>query len=139
MFSRKPDPVSANTEPVKILKNGDIKISAGSVEEAKLAIKQLKLHKKEYQLQKKAVGTQITQIRAQYRMESTQRGSMMLGGGGLGKFVRIFQRANRDTARLTKENRIVPLEQEKQRLDLLLMRIDDAIIKLEQYVNNPDL
>lgn len=125
----------SSAELVTVLKNGDIKISVGSIEEAKLAIKQLNIHKKQLGIQKKEVSSQITQVRSQYRVASAQRGSMMRGGGTVGKVVRIFQRANRDTARLNKENTIVPLEQEKQRIDVLMMNIDSAVLKLQQYIN----
>jgi sorbitol-specific phosphotransferase system component IIBC len=134
VFSRKDIQTQTSNEPVTILENGDIKISACSAAEAKIAIKQLKIHKKQIDLQKKEIVSRITQIRAQHRVAAAQRGSMVRGGGTVGKVVRIFQRANRDTARLNKENAIVPLEQEKQRLDMLMRNIDSAIIKLQQYI-----
>lgn len=126
--------LKSDKELVRVLDNGNIQIDVGSAAEAKLAIKQLRLHKKQLRLDKKAIAARIAQIRSEYRTESASRGSMFRGGGGLGKFIRGVQRANRDGARSSKENAIAPLEREKMNIDRLLADIDAAIIKIEKYI-----
>ena len=50
---------------VKIADNGELRVSARTVAEAKIAIKELKLKKKEYALVKREISQQQKQIRAE--------------------------------------------------------------------------
>ena len=86
----------------------EIRVNTSTVAEAKFAIKELKLKKKEYSLQKRAVTDKQKEIRAQYTDEVRSRGSMMRGGGGLGKFVRAVQSASRDSKRAQLANALAP-------------------------------
>jgi hypothetical protein len=110
----------SNHHAVQVLENGDIKIQAKNIDEAKVAIKELKLRKKQLALSKKELSNQIAQIRANYRLESAKRGSMMRGGGGLGKFVRGMEQINRNAARIQKEKSIDPLEKQKAHMDNII-------------------
>lgn len=119
---------------VRFYDNGDIQLNIRSVTEAKLAIKELKLRKKEINAEKKEVNARISEIRSAYRQQSTERGSMMRGGGGIGKFARAIQRSTSDASRQNKERAIAPHEQRKLQLDRMIVAIDNAIIQTERYI-----
>jgi hypothetical protein len=112
----------------------EIRVNTSTVAEAKFAIKELKLKKKEYSLQKRAVTDKQKEIRAQYTDEVRSRGSMMRGGGGLGKFVRAVQSASRDSKRAQLANALAPYENQKQDIDAILRAIDSAILQVEAAI-----
>ena len=70
-----------------------IKCVAETVDQGRLAIKELKLKKKEFGLMKREVVARQKEIRAAYTHKIRTRGSMVKGGGGLGKIFRAFQTA----------------------------------------------
>lgn len=74
-----------------IADNSELSVSARSVAEAKIAIKELKLKKKEYALVKREISQQQKQIRAEYTDRVRQRGSKLRGCGSIGGFVRTVQ------------------------------------------------
>ena len=85
-------------------------------------------------LERKEVVAQQQAIRAAYTDKIRRQGSMMRGGGGLGKFVRNFQHANRDADKRQLANLLTPLDQQKARCDAMLQGIDQSILKAEIYI-----
>jgi len=94
---------------VTVTDDGKLYISARSVAEAKVAIKELKLKKKEYALVKREISQQQKQIRAEYTDQVRQRGSKVRGGGSIGRLVRTVQTINRDSDRRTLAQELAPL------------------------------
>lgn len=111
-----------------------VSVNANSLAEAKLALKELKLKKKEFGIMKREVNERQKQIRASYTEEVRTRGSMVRGGGGLGKFFRAVQTASRDGKRAQLASALAPLEQEKQRIEAMIRAIDSATIQVESYL-----
>jgi len=116
------------------LANGDIHISIESVPEAKLAVKQLKLKKKEFALDKNAVTTELSRMRAEHQIHLGNQGSMVRGGGNLGKTIRTVQHISRDTAKQSYVNALAPLERQKTAIEQHMLKIDDAVMQLERYI-----
>lgn len=117
-----------------VYKDANVTVESNSVKDAKLSIKELRLKKKELGIQKKEVSSQISEIRSAYRVKSANRGPMVRGGGKVGGFFRLFQRANRHADRSNKENNIASLEEVKTKIDTLINSVDKAILALEKYV-----
>jgi hypothetical protein len=111
-----------------------VHVRANSTSEAKIALKELKLKKKECSLFKREINEKQKVIRASYTDEVRTRGSMLRGGGGLGKFVRLFQTVSRDDKRSQLAIALAPLEQEKQSVESVIHAIDSAIIQVEAYI-----
>jgi len=122
-----------NTSYVQIA-GTTVNVNANSVVEAKLALKELKLKKKEFGLMKRGVNERQKQIRASYTQEVRNRGSMVRGGGGVGKFFRAVQTISRDTKRAQLAAALAPYEQEKQRIESMIQAIDSAIIQVESHL-----
>ncbi len=118
---------------IKIIGN-QVQVNTSTIAEAKLAIKELKLKKKEYSLQKRAINEEQKRIRAQYTEEVRSRGSMMRGGGGLGKFVRAVQSVSRDSRKAQLASELAPHEKRKQDIEAMMRAIDSAIIQVEAAV-----
>jgi hypothetical protein len=114
--------------------DGSINVSCSSVAEAKLAIRRLKLKKKEYALNKKEIMTELARLRAEHQINLGRQGSMMRGGGSIGKFVRDMQHMSRDRAKRNYVSELDPLEKKKTALARRMMIIDDAVVQVEQYV-----
>ena len=114
--------------------NSTAHVKASSISEAKLALKDLKLKKKEYALLKRELNEKQKEIRASYTDEVRTRGSMLRGGGGLGKFVRFVQTASRDGKRSQLAVALAPLVQEKQSIESLIHAIDLASLQVESYI-----
>lgn len=119
---------------VTITENGELHISAQSVAEAKLVIKELKLKKKEYALVKREISQSQKQIRADYTDRVRQRGSKFRGGGSIGRFVRTVQTINRDADRRTLAQELAPLEQQKNGVEGIINAIDQAILQVEKFI-----
>lgn len=64
---------------VTITDDGELRVSARSIAETKIAIKELKLKKKEYALVKRKIHQNQKQIRAEYTDRVRQRGSKFRG------------------------------------------------------------
>ena len=130
--------MAAPNQPLVTITSTEVKVSARDTAEARLALKELKLKKKEVALQKKRVMADMKAIRASYTDEVRRRGSMMRGGGGAGKVVRLFQTGSRDARRRQLATDLAPLETEKQRLESMTTTIEGILVKLEQYIlSNP--
>lgn len=114
--------------------DGSISISVKSVGEAKIALKELKLKKKELQVQKKEIAEQIRQIRAAYTDANLRRGSKMRGGGWVGKVVRAWQTAERDSSRQNLASAIAPFEERKQWIENALIKVDKATLLIESFI-----
>jgi hypothetical protein len=117
---------------VTITADGDLRVSARSVAEAKIAIKELKLKKKEYALVKREITQRQKQIRAEYTDSVRQRGSKFRGGGSIGRLVRTVQTINRDADRRTLAQELAPLEQQKNGVEAIINAIDQAILQVEK-------
>ncbi len=118
-------------EFVQISSGGKISVIASNATEAKFAVKELRLLRKSFALQKRAILDQQKEIRANYTHHVRRRGSMVRGGGGLGRFVRIVQSAGRDSTRSQLARQLQPLENEIQRLNHALTHIDSLIVQVE--------
>ena len=129
-----PDMSSNQNSFVKFTDDGELCISASSVAEAKIAIKELKLKKKEYALVKREISQQQKQIRAEYTDQVRQKGSKFRGGGGIGSFVRTVQAISRDATRRSLAQDLAPLEQQKSAVEAIIDTIDQAILKVERFV-----
>jgi hypothetical protein len=114
--------------------DGDLRVSARSVAEAKIAIKELKLKKKEYALIKREISQKQKQIRAEYTDNVRQRGSKLRGGGGIGSFIRTVQTISRDADRRSLAQELAPLEQQKNTVDAMTNAINRAILKVEKII-----
>jgi hypothetical protein len=119
---------------VTIDADGDLRVSARSVAEAKIAIKELKLKKKEYALVKREISQKQKQIRAEYTDNVCQRGSKFRGGGGIGSFVRTVQTISRDADRRSLAQELSPLEQQKNTVEAMMNAIDRAILQVEKII-----
>jgi len=117
-----------------ITDDGELRISAQSVAEAKIAIKELKLEKKEYALVKREISHQQKQIRAEYTDTVRQRGSKFRGGGSVGHLVRTVQTINRDADRRNLAQQLAPLEQQKNAIDATINAIDQTILQVERFI-----
>lgn len=118
------------SEYVQISEN-EIRFHADNAAESKLAIKELKLKKKEFSVLKQTVVAEQKRIRAQYTAELRTRGSMVRGGGGVGRFVRSVQSVSRDSRRAQLARDLAPVEKKKQKIEATMRAIDQAIIQLE--------
>ena len=114
--------------------NGEFKYSASSVAEARQVLTEIRLKKKELQLAKRELTEKKREIGAEYTDYVRQRGSKIRGGGHLGEFIRAIQTAGRDSRRRSMARAIEPLEQQRERLDRLLLDLDEAGLKLETYI-----
>jgi hypothetical protein len=119
---------------VTIADNGELRVSARTVAEAKIAIKELKLKKKEYALVKREISQQQKQIRADYTDQVRQRGSKLRGGGSIGRLVRTVQTVNRDADRRNLAQQLAPLEQQKNTVDGIINAIDQTILQVEKFI-----
>jgi hypothetical protein len=111
-----------------------VNVKANTISEAKLALKELKLKKKEYGILKRSVTEQQKAIHAEYTAEVRSRGSMVRGGGGLGKFVRAVQTISRDSKRAQLAADLSPLERQQQYIEAVLRSIDSAILQVEAHI-----
>lgn len=119
---------------VTISDNGELRVSARTVAEAKIAIKELKLKKKKYALVKREISQQQKQIRADYTDQVRQRGSKLRGGGSIGRLVRAVQTVNRDADRRNLAQQLAPLEQQKNTVDGIINAIDQTILQVEKFI-----
>lgn len=119
---------------VTITDNGELRVSAQSVPEAKIAIKELKLKKKEYALLKREISQHQKQIRVEYTDMVRQRGSKFIGGGSIGRLVRTVQTINRDAERRSLAEQLAPLEQKKNAIEAIIIAIDQMILQVERYI-----
>ena len=83
---------------------------------------------------KRELGLQQKEIRESYANEVANRGSKVLGGGGVGRFVRAMQTISRANKRAEVANKIAPLEKQSMEIDEVINAIDSTIIKVEAYL-----
>lgn len=122
------------TQYVTVDKNGDIHINVQNAVEASLAIKKLRLLKKAWAVRKREVTSQQKAIRADYTDNVRRRGSKFVGGGGLGRFIRLMQTGSRDSARAGLARALEPLERKMHEIEAASIAIDRAIGQMEVYV-----
>jgi hypothetical protein len=108
-----------------------VSVNATSLAEAKLALKELKIKKREFGIQKRVIAGRLKEIRATYTQEVRTRGSMVRGGGGVGKFFRAIQTFSRDGKRSQLASDLAPLAQAKQGVEAMIHAIDSLILQVE--------
>lgn len=111
-----------------------VSVVASGLAEVRMALKELKLKKKEFGIQKKLIMAQQKEIHASYTNEVRTRGSMVRGGGGIGKIFRAIQTVSRDSKRSTLAADLAPLERAMQEVEAILIKLDQAILKLEIHL-----
>jgi hypothetical protein len=129
---------SVSVEPpsfVTFSENGDPRVHVSNLAEAKLAIRQLRAWKKELALKKRAILQQQREIRAAYAQYVRQRGSKVIGGRTIGRFIRAFQTIGRDGMRRRLADELAPLEKRRASIDAGLLLFDRAAIELQRYMN----
>ena len=114
--------------------DGDYEIAANGVKQAKLAIKELRSFKKEISLEIRKVNANMKQIRGEYTAMVRHRGSVMRGGGKLGKFVRGVQSFSRDAQRSKLASDLAPHEDQKRRLGAFKDLADSVILQIESAI-----
>jgi hypothetical protein len=119
------------------IRGTSVRANVRTREEAKLALKELKLKKKEFGLMKRTITERQKSIRVDYTDEVRTRGSMLRGGGGIGKVFRLFQTVARDGRRAQLARALAPLESEKENIETMVRAIDGVIIQLEAYILGP--
>jgi hypothetical protein len=127
-----PDPSAQPSEPEGGYAYVDRALATTDPAEVKLAIKQLKLEKKEIAQVKQEAAAHIAEIRADYSSRVAQRGSMVRGGGTLGKLARNYQRAHRDADRRAVDEAIQPYQAQKEAVDRASQTLDRYILLLER-------
>lgn len=120
---------------VQVDPDSSITINVKNSAEAKLALSELKLHKKTFNLQKKQINENMRQIRAAYTNQVRQQGSKVRGRGFINKFARDIQSISRDNDRRNLANSLSPYEAQKQRIELILSKIEEAILRIEIYIH----
>ncbi len=105
-----------------------------TLKEHKLSKKELAIRRKELMASKKDLSSQIANIRAEYRVRSANRGSMVRGSGSFLGFLRFFQRANRQGDRIDKENAIAALEEKRRSVDNMLRICDEAMVATDRVI-----
>ena len=128
------DPPTLISEGIYLKSDGSITLSIESVDQAKIGIKALKLEKKELNARKKQIGMEIKALRVQRSEKVAAQGSMVRGGGNIGKYARAMQRAGRDNDRRQHASALAPHEREKMVIDMFITNIDQAIVHLERYI-----
>ena len=111
-----------------------IRYNVNNLAEAKIALRELKLKKREYAAMKREVADRQKAVRAAYTDEVRTRGSLVHGGGGIGRFVRAIQSSSRDAKRAALASNLRPLEHEKAQLQAMTNAIDALIVRLEAQI-----
>lgn len=97
-------------------------------------LSELKLAKKRGNLAKKEVAETMRRIRAEYTEYTRQRGSKVQGGGSVGRVIRMFQTASRDTQRRNLADALAPFAQHKRELETSLLDIEERILEVESLL-----
>jgi len=109
----------------------DLEVRATTIPEARLAIKKLRLRKKQLRQRKKVVNLEMKDIRARYR-------DKLSGRTGRGLFGSI-RKASKQAARAERERELEPLQAEKLKIDDLILQIDGAVLKLQEFIEEQKL
>lgn len=100
--------------------------------EIKQAIKELRAEKKSLALEKRLVMQEQREIRQHYTQTVRNRGSKFIGGGSIGRTIRVFQTVHRDGVRRQLADALAPLERKRTRIEEEMLVIDSQILKLER-------
>ena len=111
----------------------NVQMRIKSKQEGAFAVKNLKLFKKTVRIRKKEVELAMRNVRADYTAYTRTRGSMLRGGGAIGKFVRSFQTIGRDVERANLAQQLAPLEHQRHCWERLLMTLDGCILSIESH------
>ncbi len=131
-------PLIFDADYVAICENGSYELLARDVAEGKLAIKELRRFKKELNLEIRKTNAAMKEIRTNYTAMTRHRGSMVRGGGKLGKFFRGMQSFSRDLTRSGLAHDLAPHEDQKQRLSKFKHLADTLILKTEKILADHD-
>ncbi len=103
--------------------------------DARLAIKKLRVRKRELSLAKRSIMQEQREIRAAYTDHVRRRGSKFIGGRGIGRFIRVLQTMDRDGKRRQLAAELGPLERRRAEIEDEIMEIDQAILRLQQAID----
>jgi len=109
----------------------DIEVRAETIPEARSAMKKLRLRKKQLRQRKKLINLEMKQIRARYRDKLSGR----IGRGFFG----AIRKASKQSARAQRDRELEPLQAEKLKIDDLILQIDEAILKLQDFIEEMKL
>jgi hypothetical protein len=123
-----PDP---RPNRVQIHSNGNITTYFSSAAEGKLVLKELRLMTKQLNVELKRIFVEQRSIRAQYTHYTRTRGSMLRGGGTIGRVVRVVQTISRDAERADLARQLAPLEARKENIEAMKHAITHAILDVE--------
>ena len=104
---------------------------AETIPEARSAIKKLRLRKKQLRQRRKLVNLEMKEIRARYREK-------LSGRTGRGFLSRI-RKASKQAARAERDKKLKPLEAERLKIDDFTLQIDEAILKLQDFIEEMKL
>ncbi len=116
------------------LSGNGITSKSSTAEEAKESVKQLKLIKKLCAVEKKQLSENIKAMKEDYTHEVRNRGSKFIGGGKLGRAIRAGQTISRDARKSRLSSDLLPIENKKNQIEAIVMKIDMEIVKLESKV-----
>ena len=125
---------STSEQYVTVDRNGCIQVNVQTVAEGRIAIKELRLLKKALAVRKREVTSQQKEIRAGYTDHVRRRRSKVVGGGGIGRFIRVLQTVSRDNTRNNLAKSLEPLEGDKQKIEAASNAVDRAIVQMEEFV-----
>jgi len=119
-------------------RDGSIVVKVTNAAETKLAIQELGLKKKELTAQKREFTAEIAAIRAEYRGRVAGPYSTVgLGRGTTGRIVRAGVQAKRRSERIDVDNAVVPIEQERNAIDVRMIALDRTVARLEAAASQP--
>ena len=104
----------------------DIKVEVETIAEARSAVKKLRLRKEQLRQRKKVINLEMKDIRAKYRDKLSGR----TGRGFLG----AIRKAGKESARAQRDRELRPLQDEKIKIDDFILQIDQAILRLEDFI-----
>lgn len=105
-----------------------------TISDARLAIKHLKLLKKEVKLRRSAICKEQRDIRANHTDANRRRGAAPRGRGIIMGVFRTIHRIDKGLAQGNFANSIASLEEQKQKIDRVVLEIDNTIIQAESFI-----
>lgn len=115
--------------------DGSISVRATNATEAKLAKLELKARKKEFQVIKKPIMETERLIRADYTHSIRTQIPKVRGGGTFGRILRVSQDLSRSHQRASLAKLLAPYEERRREYEAILIRIDEALLRLDDYLD----
>ncbi len=119
---------------VKVSEDGRVTVNIQNLAEARLALQELRLLKKYLALTKRQIKEQQKAIRAEYTDGVRRRGSKFIGGGGIGRFIRVVQTGLRDNTRYQLAEALAPFDKQVQKIEMIQVEVDRVVIQVEAAV-----